>query len=381
MKRTTLVIGLLVAATAAVAAAGDPVVFTSPGFPPSRMDADGRLIEDWGTVGVKLLGEGVADGPVTVEATKLDDLIPAARAVSARGAVKLTWTAYRAPAFPSGIDVLSVRVEETHGQPAKITVALDVPPQAKIGLSTVTLDKRIVLSVPKETVALQEVHDWGYCNETTAMPGWAKPQGPCDPAFANIRAGMGGLPILYRFKVAPKSQANVVLGFCESHWEKPGKRPVICDVEGARRQEVDPIAMWGQHKPGALLFRAKDLDGDGRLEVAVRPVAGAADRNTILNAIWVFAPSPPPNLQKVVAGDLSKAAVHYVDVGGANDQSIYALGKLEYPVSLPAHGAQELTFFVACPGGSAFVPETSAWTADTLRRAAADVWRAWTPRP
>ena len=44
---------------------------------------------------------------------------------------------------------------------------------------------------------------------------------------------MGGVPILYHFKVEPKAEVNVVLGFCESHWAQSGQRPVICQVEGA----------------------------------------------------------------------------------------------------------------------------------------------------
>lgn len=377
MIRTAMAISLLLAA-AAVAMAADPVSFDSPGFAPSRMDAEGRLVEDWGTVSVKLSGEGVVDGPVTVEAIRLDDLIPAARAVSDCGAVKLRWTAYRAPAHPSGIDVLCVRVEEAKGQAAKVTVALDVPEKAKIGLSTVQLDKRTVLGVPRETVELQEVNDWGYCRDSTAMPGWGKPEGKCDPAFRNIRVGFNGGPILYRFRVEPGSQAIVVLGFCESHWAKPAQRPLQCRVEGAPWQEVDPVAKWGQHKPGLLVFRARDVSHDGKLEVDVRAAPGAKDRNSILNAIWLFPPGNSPNVGKVISGELSAAAIRYVDVGGPNDQSIYQAGKLEYPVSLTAGGVKELHFFLACPGASVPIPETSAWTAAALRRAALNVWRDWT---
>jgi hypothetical protein len=362
---------------AAAAMAAEPIQIHSPGFPSSTLDAEGRLVEDWGSVGVTLGGEGVADGPTALQAVKLDDVIPAAQATSARGAVRLIRTAFRAPAFPSGVDVLTVRVEEACGQPAEVMLGLDLPANVVIGLRTVRLDGRVVLTLPAESLDNRPHRDWGYCDEATSLPGWAKPAVECDPAFRNIRAGMGGVPIVYRFAVNPKSAATVVLGLCESHWAEAGQRPLSCRVEGAAVQMVDPVAKWGQHKPGVLAFRARDENGDGKLEVVVRAAAGAKDRNPILNAIWIFPAGELPNLERLVSGVLSGAATRYVDVGGDSDQSIYPPGKLEYRIELAAGDAQELTFFVASPSSSAPTPDTSTWTAATLRRAAIEVWRDW----
>ena len=366
---------LLMFATMALAA--EPIPIDSPGFPASTLDAEGRLIEDWGSVGVTLSGDGVADGPTTLRAVKLDDLIPAAQATTDRGAVRLIRTAFRAPAFPSGVDVLTVRLEEARGRPAEVTLGLDLPAQSVFGLRTVRLGGRVILTLTDESLDNRPQRDWGYCDEATSLPGWAKPAVECDPAFRNIRAGMGGVPILYRFAVEPKSAATVVLGLCESHWAEAGQRPLSCRVEGATAQTVDAVGKWGQHKPGALIFAGRDENGDGKLEVVVRPAAGAKDRNPILNAIWIFPAGESPNLQRLISGALSGAALRYVDVGGENDQSIYPPGKLEYDIKLAQGGAHELTFFVACPGSSAPTPDTSTWTGVTLRRAARDVWRDW----
>ena len=77
------------------------VSFTSPGLPPSRMDDQGRLVEDWGTVAVTLAGAGLpANAPATVASLKLEGLIPAAQAESRYGGVALTVTAFRAPVWP-----------------------------------------------------------------------------------------------------------------------------------------------------------------------------------------------------------------------------------------------------------------------------------------
>jgi hypothetical protein len=347
------------------------VEFGSPGFPSSRMDADGRLVEDWGAVGVRLAG----DGPFRVAAVKLDQLIPAARAVAQRGPVMMTLTAYRAPIWPSGVDVLTVRVEETQGQPAAVAVGLDLPAKTRIGNRTVTLNKRTVLTFPAPQPDDASWRAWGSCDDATSLPRWGKPSVPCDPAFRNIRAGMGGGPIRYQFSVPNKSAAKVVLGFCESHWAKAGARPLLCRVEGAPPQTVDPVAKWGQHKPGVLTFDARDENADGKLDISVRAAPGAADRNPILNAIWIFPATTTLKLEDVIAGKLNSAATRYVDVGGPNDQSLFPTDKVEYKIRLPARGVRELTFYVACTGNNAPSPTTSAWTPETLYRAALDVWR------
>ncbi|MCX7046845.1 MAG: hypothetical protein NTX50_15325 [Candidatus Sumerlaeota bacterium] len=378
MIRIAVFAGTLAAACAAFAIAADEISFSSPGLAPSRMDAQGRLIEDWGNLGLKINGESAgAKGDVGAGAFKVDETIPGARAVFQRGPIAVTWTAFRAPAHPAGLDVLTVRVEEILGCATSVTLGLDLPPKSQAGLRTVRLGSRVILTLPRETAQEETQREWGCHDESTPIRGWAKPQGKCDPAFQNIRAGMGGVPIFYRFKVAPKSEANVVLGICESHWAEPGKRLLVCSVEGAPAQEVDPVAKWGRHTPGALLFKARDANGDGRLDLSVRAAAGAEDKNPILNAIWIFPAGEPPALAKVISGTMNAAATRVVDVGGDSDQTLYPPGKLEYALNLSARGAEELTFFVACNGESAPRPEATAWTEETLRRAAREVWRDW----
>jgi hypothetical protein len=377
---TLLSLGLCLLGSSASAATDDSVALDSPGFKPSRLNGQGQLVEDWGTMGLKLSGDGIIDGQVKVEAVKLDGLIPAAQAVSPRGAVALTWTAYRAPAHPAGLDVLTVRIAAAPNRAAtNIVLGLEVPKEARIGLRMVRVKNRTVLTLPREFITDEQWREWGSADESTALAGWAKPKIACDAAFRNIRAGIGGVPIIYRFTVKPKSEANVVLGFCESHWAEAGQRLLSCRVEGAPAQEVDPFAKWGQHKPGALLFKARDENGDGKLEVSVRPASGAGDKNPILNVIWLFPPGEAPKLDKVIAGELTTTALRYVDVGGENDQTIYPPGKLEYRLSLPVGGVQEFTFLVACEGGEAPLLEVSGWTAETLRRATREVWRDWKP--
>ncbi|NMC21537.1 MAG: hypothetical protein GYA33_14095 [Thermogutta sp.] len=376
IRHVVLALYLMSAAWATLWAA-EPVEFAAPGFPSSRMEADGRLVEDWGSLKLVVEGEGVNVEEATVQAVRLEEIVPAAAWSAGPGPVQVTATAYRAPVFPAGMDVLTVKLVETSGRDRRLALRLEIDPPPRVGLSTAQVDQRTILAIPLETQELLELRDWGYTIDTTPLPSWAKPEGACDPAFANIRAGMGGIPIGYRFRVAPRSQANVVLGICESHWDRPQARPLLCQVEGARPMLVDPIERWGRHQPGVLLFAASDSNGDGWITVAIKPVPGAPDRNPILNVIWVFAGDRRPNLQRVAKGQLNEQALYYVDVGGARDQPILAGQDLRFPVELPANGSKELAFYVACPGGSVVTPEMTAWTPQTLYQAAKEVWQAW----
>jgi hypothetical protein len=360
-----------------IAAGGEPLEFTSPGFPPSTVDDQGRLIEDWGTVDVRLSGEGIGTGAAQVSAVKLEEGIPAVQVVSHLGAVEMHRTVYRAPIHPAGVDVLCVQLKELQGKPLDAVLAVDASAGTQLGQRTARIGGRTVLVLPREVIDKQKLLDWGYSDEAVSMPGWARPAKDCDAAFRNIRAGMGGVPIVYRFTVPANSAATVVLGLCESHWNAAGQRPLRCRVEGAAEQLIDPVAKWGQHQPGLLVFSARDENGDGSLVVTVRPAVHAPDQNPILNAIWIFPAGDPPALDKVLAGQLNDAAQYYVDVGGQKDQSIYPPGKMEFPVHLAAGETQELTFLVACRGGEAPVPSRSTWDAVTLLRAARDVWRDW----
>lgn len=367
----------LVAACCSVSAAGDPQEFSSPGFPPSKVDQLGRLVEDWGTVDVRLSGEGVVVGESQVSSVKLEEVVPAVRVVSQLGAVEMTRTMYRAPIFPGGVDVLRVQLKELQGKPLEAVLTLDASTGTQLGQRTARIGGRTVLVLPREVSGTQALLDWGFSDEAVSLPGWARPAKECDAAFRNIRAGMGGVPIVYRFTVPAGSQATVILGLCESHWSAAGHRPLRCRVEGAPEQAVDPVAKWGQHQPGLLVFDARDENGDGKLVVSVLPGVHAPDQNPILNVIWIFPAGEPLDPGMVLAGQLNDAAQYYVDMGGQKDQSIYPPGKMEFPVHLAAGETQELTFLVACPGGDAPVPSTSAWDAAKLLRAARDVWRDW----
>jgi hypothetical protein len=371
-------IPLAVVLSTALAHSGESgITLSSPGFPISAMDSQGRLVEDWGAIQLTLEGEGLTSGgTVELKALKLDNLIPAAQARTDYGPVALDLTAFRAPAFPAGVDVLYAKLTNRHQKAIPVRLKVSLPGNVRIGAQTAHMGGRSVLLLPQTARSTQTTRDWGYADDAVALPGWAHPAGQCDAAFANIRAGLGGVAISYRFKVEPGAARKVFLGFCESHWSAAGSRPVVCRVEGAPARDLDPLAAWGRHMPGAIEFQAKDEDANGVLEVSVLPKAGAPDLNPILNVIWVFKPDEQIGLQALLEGRANSQALHYVDVGGANDQSLYAGGDIQYDITVPPDGLQ-LEFLAAPPNGSVPQAGQTAWTLDKLRKAALEVWRDW----
>ncbi|HOZ46702.1 MAG TPA: hypothetical protein PLO37_14360 [Candidatus Hydrogenedentes bacterium] len=368
---------LLALGMVAASAAFADIDLSSPGFPASTVDANGALHEPWGVFSLRV---GAPEGDLKIDQRQEQAPFPKAVTVKSVGPITLTETAFRAPVWPSGIDVLTAAVANDSDTPQTVRLDVVVPADMGVGERTGAAKGRTVLALPANTEPQREEHDWGCTGGVSALPGWGHPNQPCDPAFSNISAGMGGVPIKYRFAVPPGEARTVVLGFCESHWTTAGQRPVEILVEGAPKSQVDPIAQWGHNVPGCLEFSARDENADGKIDVAIAPHPKASDRNTILNVAWVFPANVPIDLDRVVAGECSKEAECYVDVGGPNDQMLYKPGALSYTLTIEPKSEQTLLFLLESPGGSGVPdPAHTAWTLDSLREAAADVWKDYDP--
>jgi hypothetical protein len=385
MNRARLLIGTVVGLLALAGmdrldamAQTKSVEFGSPAAPPTRMADDGSLLLDWGRFAFTLKGEGLpGEAAFTVVAAKLDGIVPCAVGTTTRGPLAVTATAFRSPTYPGGTDVLTVLLRNSSATAVRADMGLVLPDGARVGRRAVSLGGRIIVALPTPVEVQQTAREWGCDDDSQPLPGWGRPDVECDPAFRNIRAGMNGVPIIYKFSVPAGSASDVVLGFCESHWDVAGQRPVVCSVEGAPAQTLDPLARWGKHKPGAVLFQGKDANNDGRLVVSVLPAVGAPDPNPILNVIWLFPAGSNPNLDQVVRGRMNDLATRCVDVGGEKDQSLYLSGKVEYALTVPPNGSTEICFLLGAAGGSAPMPGRTAWTVETLRKAARDVNRDW----
>lgn len=371
-RRVAWLMGMTVAAWCSGQAMLADTLIGSPDMPATVVESQGDLREDWGLLGVRIdepIGWAVSGQEAKI--VPVPEVITSGRA----GSIQVMSSVYRSPIAPSGVDVLTVSLTHSGGQDTKIRLRLQAPESVIPGLDIATCSGRAVLTLPAENRTLGPERAWGCKGGVVPMPGWASPKSPCDPAFKNISAGMGGVPIVYRFGVEPGARRTVILGLCESFHQATGQRPLILNVEGAPKTEVDPLVLWGQHGPGCIRFDAADANSDGRLEVTVAPHPQALDRNPILNVIWVFKPDQQVNTEDVLAGKMSSVAETYVDVGGSNDQPLYEKGPIVYEIPMGPGSKQTLTFLVASPGSSVPAPDRMLWTPDSLRKAAEDVWQ------
>jgi len=150
-------------------------------------------------------------------------------------------------------------------------------------------------SLPGLLLALERI------GANTRIEEFALPSGEVDPAFRRAAVGWDQ-PIRYRFRARPGRTYRVALGLCEGYWREPGRRTLNLRIEGESRRTVDIVKERGPNVPGVYLEDASDLDRDGFIEVTVAPAEGATDRNTILNALWVFDPATAPAESDLIRG-------------------------------------------------------------------------------
>ena len=72
--------------------------------------------------------------------------------------------------------------------PAKIQLEVGVPKEMDIGEWTGGMEERPSLALPAGLQPVREEREWGCTGGVKALPGWAKPNVECDPAFRNISA-------------------------------------------------------------------------------------------------------------------------------------------------------------------------------------------------
>lgn len=110
-------------------AAGD-VELRSPGFPSSKVADDGSLIEPWGSIrlqiiepqGSRVTAHHAEQGPMPVAVTTMET-----------GPVALVQSAYRAPIWPAGVDVLEAVLTNHDRTPARVQLKAAVPKDMDLG--------------------------------------------------------------------------------------------------------------------------------------------------------------------------------------------------------------------------------------------------------
>ncbi len=152
---------------------------------------------------------------------------------------------------------------------------------------------------------------------------WATPPAGSDPAFQNIATGQDQ-PVRYAYDVDAGAARTIAVGLIEGRYTVAGKRPMVVQVEGAAPQTIDVAALVGANHPMVALFDGRDSNGDGRIDVEIKPVTTAPDQNTVVSAIWVFAQGTHPDLKKIVTGSLNASAEAYASCGENTEAITFA---------------------------------------------------------
>jgi len=200
-----------------------------------------------------------------------------------------------------------------------LTLAVEVAPDAEQTAQALLEPRVPIVRTQRRAPGLEIVEEAFAVTEPLAAPAprpavpvrrtdggkvldrWAHPPEGANPWLGTIAVHMGGA-IRYLAKVEPNARASVVLALCEGYHDQPGRRVQVLTVEGAEPRTVDTIGDLGKNVAGAFRFDARDADGDGHIAVEVAADAKASDKNTILNALWVFAPGAEPDEAALLAG-------------------------------------------------------------------------------
>ena len=145
------------------------------------------------------------------------------------------------------------------------------------------------------------------------IANFANPSVACDPAFRHVMTNWRR-PVHYRFPAKGDAKYTVVLGLCEGQHGQPGLRPLELRIEGRTRKKVDLAGEHGHNVPVLIPLEARDLNGDGWIDVEVAIAEGSGDVTSILNVLWVFRGEAPP-LAELMAGRSDRPALGKVDCG------------------------------------------------------------------
>ena len=185
--RTARCLPALIALVVLAAPARPDLLLGVPDMRPSWVDETGALHEDWGVVALRL---ETPSGARLVSQRYEVSPAPTVITTFAAGPVTLTATAYRAPIWPDGVDVLTARLRNTGDEEVEARLQLLLPEQVDVGERVGQLGGRAVVGLAGDPQPARRERRWGCTGGVVPMPGWARPEVECDPAFRNIRAGL-----------------------------------------------------------------------------------------------------------------------------------------------------------------------------------------------
>jgi hypothetical protein len=137
---------------------------------------------------------------------------------------------------------------------------------------------------------------------------WARPNITCDRCFRDIMVGWNR-PLIFKYQAQSNKRYRIAFGLIEGWHDKAGVRPLEIRVEGKAVRSVDLVGEYGKNTPVVFLFDARDLNGDGKIEMGVYSPRDAEDKNTILSGLWVFDTETAVTERDILAGGVDDLAL------------------------------------------------------------------------
>ncbi len=131
----------------------------------------------------------------------------------------------------------------------------------------------------------------------------------CDPEFKSLDIGWGK-SLKYRLK---SRSTNLVFGFCEGHWDKIDQRIMEIKVDGVVKKIVDAIKVAKKNEPFIVTIEAKDITGDGFLDIEISSAPDASDLNPVLNVLWAF--DKLPTKESIISGEANNQSLAFLRSG------------------------------------------------------------------
>jgi len=268
-------------------------------------------------------------------------------------------------------DLYKLQVQNRSSEPRTscLTAILEGPPDLRLvdGVVCGLGDAPLVIAdrdVTCETV----LRDWGLCDKRAKAYATGGGPGKTEPAVATYRLGLDGLPVVYRAKTEPGKQYLVYLvstphiaGHLLDKPEEPGDLVFEYRVEGVAAQTLDWVEYLAQrHQPLCARFDgARDVDGDGYIEISSGVSDQSRMRHTRLSVIYLFPQGTNvPSDEAVFSGEMNSQCVWHIDVGATPEQGPtnqdydksdlgFARFKLRFPVEVAGHTTS--TFWLRVP--------------------------------
>jgi hypothetical protein len=173
--------------------------------------------------------------------------------------------------------------------------------------------------------------DWGLCDKRAKAYATAAGPGKTEPAVANYRVGLDGVPVVYRFKTEAGRKYVVCLvstphisGYLLENPKQRGDLVYEYRVEGCASQTLDYVG-YIQKKSQPLFVRfddATDSDGDGYIEVRSGVSATSRIKHTRLSVVYVFPEGTKiDDFAAVYSGSMNSNCVRHIAVGATPEQS------------------------------------------------------------